>query len=139
MNDVIKIDWGSGWMQIAMTEFFPCTKSKFKKLKRIIDLDQRADQIRAQIQEYFKFTIATCDSGFKQCGKEYWRYAEEAAEFRNRISNRTKPNGGRLTEKEIKDLEKHKRFCNTVAKSAAKTAEKYKKQKAWFEEMINQI
>lgn len=139
MNEVIKIEYPRGWMQIDMTKFFPCTKPKFKKLNRIIELDWKADKIRAQIRVYFKFMISECDSSFRYYGKEYWNYAEEAAGLRNRISNGTKPNGSWLTPKEIKDLTKRKKFYDAEAKNAAKTAEKYKKQKTWFEEMIRLI
>ena len=139
MNDVIKIEYPRGWMQIDMTKFFPCTKSKFKKLIRTINLDWRADKIYAQMREYFKFMISKYDSNITQLGKNYWDCVEIAAESRDQISNGTKPNGYPLVPKDIKDLEKRKKYYDTEAKRAVKAVEKYKKQKAWFEEVMELV
>ena len=55
MNNDLYIKWETGYMNIHMDFFFPCSQQRFKKLLKVIALDwQHEDELKETLKVYFQ-------------------------------------------------------------------------------------
>lgn len=58
MDNILSIQWSSGYMAIYMPAFFPCTAGKLNKLKKYIAMDvEHAEALFKQMQAFFRKRI----------------------------------------------------------------------------------
>ena len=70
MNNDLYIKWETGYMNIHMDFFFPCSQQRFKKLLRVIALDwQHEDELKETLKIYFQNRIADLVELRKENGK----------------------------------------------------------------------
>lgn len=112
MNNDLYIKWETGYMNIHMDFFFPCSQQRFKKLLKVIALDwQHEDELKETLKVYFQNRIADLVELRKENGKKYFDFKQKAADTQRMIQSRKHPNGVSLSKEELKqaraDLKKY--------------------------------
>lgn len=103
MNNDLYIKWETGYMNIHMDFFFPCSQQQFKKLLKVIALDwQHEDELKKTFKVYFQNRIADLVELRKENGKKYFDFKQKAADTQQMIQSRKHPNGVSLSKEELK-------------------------------------
>lgn len=103
MNNDLYIKWETGYMNIHMDFFFPCSQQRFKKLLKVIALDwQHEDELKETLKVYFQNRIADLMELRKENGKKYFDFKQKAADTQRMIQSRKHPNGVSLSKEELK-------------------------------------
>lgn len=103
MNNDLYIKWETGYMNIHMDFFFPCSQQRFKKLLKVIALDwQHEDELKETLKVYFQNRIADLVELRKENGKKYFDFKQKAADTQRMIQSRKHPNGVSLSKEELK-------------------------------------
>lgn len=132
MNNDLYIKWETGYMNIHMDFFFPCSQQRFKKLLKVIALDwQHEDELKETLKVYFQNRIADLVELRKENGKKYFDFKQKAADTRRMIQSRKHPNGVSLSKEELKqaraDLQEYT-FSYKKALSDANSNLKFKEK-----------
>ena len=132
MNTDLYIEWETGYMNIHMDFFFPCSQQRFKKLLKVIALDwQHEDELKETLKVYFQNRIADLVELRKENGKKYFDFKQKAADTQRMIQSRKHPNGVSLSKEELKqaraDLQEYT-FSYKKALSDANSNLKFKEK-----------
>lgn len=132
MNNDLYIKRETGYMNIHMDFFFPCSQQRFKKLLKVIALDwQHEDELKETLKVYFQNRIADLVELRKENGKKYFDFKQKAADTQRMIQSRKHPNGVSLSKEELKqaraDLQEYT-FSYKKALSDANSNLKFKEK-----------
>lgn len=132
MNNDLYTKWETGYMNIHMDFFFPCSQQRFKKLLKVIALDwQHEDELKETLKVYFQNRIADLVELRKENGKKYFDFKQKAADTQRMIQSRKHPNGVSLSKEELKqaraDLQEYT-FSYKKALSDANSNLKFKEK-----------
>lgn len=132
MNNDLYIKWETGYMNIHMDFFFPCSQQRFKKLLKVIALDwQHEDELKETLKVNFQNRIADLVELRKENGKKYFDFKQKAADTQRMIQSRKHPNGVSLSKEELKqaraDLQEYT-FSYKKALSDANSNLKFKEK-----------
>lgn len=132
MNNDLYIKCETGYMNIHMDFFFPCSQQRFKKLLKVIALDwQHEDELKETLKVYFQNRIADLVELRKENGKKYFDFKQKAADTQRMIQSRKHPNGVSLSKEELKqarvDLQEYT-FSYKKALSDANSNLKFKEK-----------
>ena len=132
MNNDLYIKWETGYMNIHLDFFFPCSQQRFKKLLKVIALDwQHEDELKETLKVYFQNRIADLVELRKENGKKYFDFKQKAADTQRMIQSRKHPNGVSLSKEELKqaraDLQEYT-FSYKKALSDANSNLKFKEK-----------
>ena len=132
MHNDLYIKWETGYMNIHMDFFFPCSQQRFKKLLKVIALDwQHEDELKETLKVYFQNRIADLVELRKENGKKYFDFKQKAADTQRMIQSRKHPNGVSLSKEELKqaraDLQEYT-FSYKKALSDANSNLKFKEK-----------
>lgn len=132
MNNDLYIKWETGYMNIHMDFFFPCSQQRFKKLLKVIALDwQHEDELKETSKVNFQNRIADLVELRKENGKKYFDFKQKAADTQRMIQSRKHPNGVSLSKEELKqaraDLQEYT-FSYKKALSDANSNLKFKEK-----------
>lgn len=132
MNNDLYIKWETGYMNIHMDFFFPCSQQRFKKLLKVIALDwQHEDELKETLKVYFQNRIADLVELRKENGKKYFDFKQKAADTQRMIQSRKHPNGVSLSKEKLKqaraDLQEYT-FSYKKALSDANSNLKFKEK-----------
>lgn len=132
MNNDLYIKWETGYMNIHMDFFFPCSQQRFKKLLKVIALDwQHEDELKETLKVYFQNRIADLVELRKENGKKYSDFKQKAADTQRMIQSRKHPNGVSLSKEELEqaraDLQEYT-FSYKKALSDANSNLKFKEK-----------
>lgn len=131
------IKWETGYMNIHMDFFFPCSQQRFKKLLKVIALDwQHEDELKETLKVYFQNRISDLVELRKENGKKYFDFKQKAADTQRMIQSRKHPNGVSLSKEELKQARADLKDIQSAAKQALSDANSNLKFKNWFEKQL---
>lgn len=134
MNNDLYIKWETGHMNIHLDFFFPCSKTRFKKLLKIIALDwQHETELKEYLKVYFQKRIADLTELWKENSKKYYENKQKDADTEGLIESRKHPNGLPVSKKELKQAKADLRRYRDNWQKALASAKKNKKFKEQFE------
>lgn len=137
MNNDLYIKWETGYMNIHMDFFFPCSQQRFKKLLKVIALDwQHEDELKETLKVYFQNRIADLVELRKENGKKYFDFKQKAAVTQQMIQSRKHPNGVSLSKEELKQTRADLKEYTSSYKKALSDANSNLKFKNWFEKQL---
>lgn len=137
MNNDLYIKWETGYMNIHMDFFFPCSQQRFKKLLKVIALDwQHEDELKETLKVYFQNRIADLVELRKENGKKHFDLKEQIVEKQRIINSRTRTNGSKMTKEELDQLRLELKDIQGAAKQALSDANSNLKFKNWFEKQL---
>lgn len=86
MGQILYIKWETGYMNINLDVFFPCTKVKFNKLLKVIELDwAHRDELRETLKVYFQERIPLLPKEAEELRRKAAEYRKEAAKIKEQI------------------------------------------------------
>ncbi len=131
------IKWETGYMNIHMDFFFPCSQQRFKKLLKVIALDwQHEDELKETLKVYFQNRISDLVELQKENGKKYFDFKQKAVDTQRMIQSRKHPNGVSLSKEELKQARADLKDIQSAAKQALSDANSNLKFKNWFEKQL---
>lgn len=131
------IKWETGYMNIHMDFFFPCSQQRFKKPLKVIALDwQHEDELKETLKVYFQNRISDLVELRKENGKKYFDFKQKAADTQRMIQSRKHPNGVSLSKEELKQARADLKDIQSAAKQALSDANSNLKFKNWFEKQL---
>ncbi len=131
------IKWETGYMNIHMDFFFPCSQQRFKKLLKVIALDwQHEDELKETLKVYFQNRISDLVELRKENGKKYFDFKQKEADTQRMIQSRKHPNGVSLSKEELKQARADLKDIQSAAKQALSDANSNLKFKNWFEKQL---
>lgn len=137
MNNDLYIKWETGYMNIHMDFFFPCSQQRFKKLLKVIALDwQHEDELKETLKVYFQNRISDLVELRKENGKKYFDFKQKAADTQRMIQSRKHPNGVSLSKEELKQARADLKEYTSSYKKALSDANSNLKFKNWFEKQL---
>lgn len=137
MNNDLYIKWETGYMNIHMDFFFPCSQYRFKKLLKVIALDwQHEDELKETLKVYFQNRIADLVELRKENGKKHFDLKKQIAEKQRIINSRTRTDGSKMTKEELDQLRLELKNIQGAAKQALSDANSNLKFKNWFEKQL---
>jgi post-segregation antitoxin (ccd killing protein) len=137
MMEDLYIKWETGYMNIHMDFFFPCSQQRFKKLLKVIALDwQHEDELKETLKVYFQNRISDLVELRKENGKKYFDFKQKAADTQRMIQSRKHPNGVSLSKEELKQARADLKDIQSAAKQALSDANSNLKFKNWFEKQL---
>lgn len=96
--DILKINWITGYIELNVNEFFPCTQEKGKKIFPLICRwcsDETVGELKAALeskisdlkatQEMLANKIATCPAGCRQYKAEFKRHQAQIQKYERNI------------------------------------------------------
>nr|DAY85425.1 MAG TPA: hypothetical protein [Caudoviricetes sp.] len=137
MMEDLYIKWETGYMNIHMDFFFPCSQQRFKKPLKVIALDwQHEDELKETLKVYFQNRISDLVELRKENGKKYFDFKQKAADTQRMIQSRKHPNGVSLSKEELKQARADLKDIQSAAKQALSDANSNLKFKNWFEKQL---
>jgi post-segregation antitoxin (ccd killing protein) len=137
MMEDLYIKWETGYMNIHMDFFFPCSQQRFKKLLKVIALDwQHEDELKETLKVYFQNRISDLVELQKENGKKYFDFKQKAVDTQRMIQSRKHPNGVSLSKEELKQARADLKDIQSAAKQALSDANSNLKFKNWFEKQL---
>lgn len=137
MNNDLYIKWETGYMNIHMDFFFPCSQQRFKKLLKVIALDwQHEDELKETLKVYFQNRIAALVELWKSNSKKYYDYRQKAADTKEQIDSGKHPNGLPLSKEEMKQAKADFRAYTAAYQKALADGKQNKRFKERFEKYL---
>lgn len=105
MKNQIYISWGTGKEGIFyLPGFFPCTQARLKKFVKLLktDFETRDENINTCIR-YLEDTIENLDASMQELKHQYNKTCSAYEYAKQRVTDRTHPNGLPLKRSELKD------------------------------------
>lgn len=137
MNNDLYIKWETGYMNIHMDFFFPCSQQRFKKLLKVIALDwQHEDELKETLKVYFQNRIAALVELWKSNSKKYYDYRQKAADTKEQIDSGKHPHGLPLSKEEMKQAKADFRAYTAAYQKALADGKQNKRFKERFEKYL---
>lgn len=138
MEQILYIKWETGYMNINMDRFFPCTKAKFNKLLKIIELDwQHRDELRETLKVYFQERIPNLPKEAEELRNKAATYRMKAADLKEQIkADRKERKKKGLAPDPFSRLEAEYESNIVQAQTAEREAKYLQQSKARFEEYL---
>ena len=137
MNNDLYIKWETGYMNIHMDFFFPCSQQLIKKLLKVIALDwQHEDELKETLKVYFQNRIAALVELWKSNSKKYYDYRQKAADTKEQIDSGKHPNGLPLSKEEMKQAKADFRAYTAAYQKALADGKQNKRFKERFEKYL---
>ncbi len=105
--DTIKVGIENGSMTINIDNFFPCNRSQFNKLFKIIRRSSWLNDgrsIAGQLEQNFTDRIQENEALKAGYAKRYFNNMQVHADYERMVGSGKHPNGNPLTKKELKHL-----------------------------------
>lgn len=138
MEQILYIKWKNGYMNINMDRFFPCTKVKFNKLLKVIELDwQHRDELRETLKVYFQERVLNLPKEAKELRNKASIHRMKAADLKEQIKADKKERKKKgLAPDSFNRLEAEYENNIVQAQKAEREAKRIQQSKARFEEYL---
>lgn len=136
MNDLY-IEWETGYMNIHMDFFFPCSIQNFKKLLKIVCMDwKHEEELKEKLKVYFQNRISELVDLWKENRRKYYDFKQKEADTKNLIESKKHPNGLPVSKDELKQAKADLKQYTAGWKKALSDAKKNKRFKEQFEKYL---
>lgn len=140
-----------GCIRLKIEGFFPCAKSKFKKLLQIIEMAAKKDEILKQLQLAFPERVKQLEikeaeymAIAKDYGKDFFSEMQEAADLKSQLKTGKYPNGVTIPvylranmKDSIKDHKERAKTAESYARENLNKAKACKKGQMQMQELIS--
>lgn len=126
METVVRIEWGSGHMDLVLDRFFPTTTKNLNVIRKaVIEAYWWKDPgqpVWPRIRSWIEDELPRCDQQARDWGERYLDAKQETADLKARIRDKKEPNGLPIGNEKLKRL----RFCaNELKRDAAEYKRNY--------------
>lgn len=135
MEKILHIRWYSGYMDIRMNAFFPCSQKKWKELLKIVRMDNNAYERMEDIIDFFRAQAVEREQDWKTESKLFWQYHQKEVDLKTLVETRKFPNGLPLNAEQVKQAKADLKETTAQKRERERWAKQAKKDKEWFEKM----
>lgn len=136
----LRIEYDRGKMLINMDNFFPTSKTRLKKLLKIIDLDyEHKDELIEHLKEFFREQITVYKAEFESNGKKYWKYKQLSADTGRMVKSRKRSSGVRLSDEELEEEKNRLDTYKAAAKKYLSVAKRYQRGHKQYKELLEYL
>lgn len=131
MKETVDITYNGGYghMTIVVAKFFPTSKARIDKLKKIIDMDwEHREQVWVDIRERLKEVLPELETEKKKEAHTFFHYNEEVVWLKNRLKDKTSPQGVKLTKEQLEEYREKKKRFGEIARKAKSDFNRIQKQ-----------
>lgn len=105
--EILKFDWRNdtrGSIAIVMDEFFPCSKTKIKKLLKLVNFSDCSQDLVKQIEGFLSSQLLKFKSQAKQYSNDYLSHHQNVTDLSEIIESGRYPNGVQVRPNELRGL-----------------------------------
>lgn len=88
----LRIKYDRGKMVVILNNFFPTSRTRLKKLLKVIDLDyEHRDELIEHLKQFFSEQIPVYKAEFESNGKKYLEYKQLSADTGRMVKSKKRP------------------------------------------------
>lgn len=100
------INYPRGRMVIRLDEFFPTSQARFKKLLKIMEMDNDFEQNLIVLEQFFEEKLEKLKESKVSFAKSYWKYNQDVADITEQVKSKKFPNGVSMTKLQVDQSKK---------------------------------
>ena len=136
----LRIKYDSGKMVVILNNFFPTSRTRLKKLLKVIDLDyEHRDELIEHLKQFFSEQIPVYKAEFESNGKKYLEYKQLSADTGRMVKSKKRPSGVGLSEEELKQEKERLKTYKEAAKKYLSAAKKFQRGQKQYSELLEYL
>lgn len=136
----LRIKYDRGKMVVILNNFFPTSRTRLKKLLKVIDLDyEHKDELIEHLKQFFSEQIPVYKAEFESNGKKYLEYKQLSADTGRMVKSKKRPSGVGLSEEELKQEKERLKTYKEAAKKYLSAAKKFQRGQKQYSELLEYL
>lgn len=136
----LRIKYDRGKMVVILDNFFPTSRTRLKKLLKVIDLDyEHSDELIEQLKQFFSEQIPVYKAEFESNGRKYLEYQQLSADTGRMVKSKKRPSGVRLSDEELKQEKERLNTYKEAAKKYLGAAKKFQRGHKQYTELLEYL
>lgn len=136
----LRIKYDRGKMVVILNNFFPTSRTRLKKLLKVIDLDyEHRDELIEHLKQFFSEQIPVYKAEFESNGKTYLEYKQLSADTGRMVKSKKRPSGVGLSEEELKQEKERLKTYKEAAKKYLSAAKKFQRGQKQYSELLEYL
>lgn len=136
----LRIKYDRGKMVVILNNFFPTSRTRLKKLLKVIDLDyEHRDELIEHLKQFFSEQIPVYKAEFESNGKKYLEYKQLSADTGRMVKSKKRPSGVGLSEEELKQEKERLKTYKEAAKKYLSAAKKFQRGQKQYSELLEYL
>lgn len=136
----LRIKYDRGKMIVILNNFFPTSRTRLKKLLKVIDLDyEHRDELIEHLKQFFSEQIPVYKAEFESNGKKYLEYKQLSADTGRMVKSKKRPSGVGLSEEELKQEKERLTTYKEAAKKYLSAAKKFQRGQKQYSELLEYL
>lgn len=136
----LRIKYDRGKMVVIMNNFFPTSRTRLKKLLKVIDLDyEHRDELIEHLKQFFSEQIPVYKAEFESNGKKYLEYKQLSADTGQMVKSKKRPSGVGLSEEELKQEKERLKTYKEAAKKYLSAAKRFQRGQKQYSELLEYL
>ncbi len=136
----LRIKYDRGKMVVILNNFFPTSRTRLKKLLKVIDLDyEHRDELIEHLKQFFSEQIPVYKAEFESNGKKYLQYQQLSADTGRMVKSKKRPSGVRLSDEELKQEKERLKTYKEAAKKYLSAAKRFQRGQKQYSELLEYL
>lgn len=136
----LRIKYDRGKMVVILNNFFPTSRTRLKKLLKVIDLDyEHRDELIEHLKQFFSSQIPVCKAEFESNGKKHLKYQQLSADTGRMVKSKKRPSGVRLSDEELKQEKERLKTYKEAAKKYLSAAKRFQRGQKQYSELLEYL
>lgn len=136
----LRIKYDRGKMVVILNNFFPTSRTRLKKLLKVINLDyEHRDELIEHLKQFFSEQIPVYKAEFESNGKKYLEYKQLSADTGRMVKSKKRPSGVGLSEEELKQEKERLKTYKEAAKKYLSAAKKFQRGQKQYSELLEYL
>lgn len=136
----LRIKYDRGKMVVILNNFFPTSRTRLKKLLKVIDLDyEHRDELIEHLKQFFSEQIPVYKAEFESNGKKYLEYKQLSADTGRMVKSKKHPSGVRLSDEELKQEKERLNTYKEATKKYLSAAKKFQRGQKQYSELLEYL
>lgn len=136
----LRIKYDRGKMVVILNNFFPTSRTRLKKLLKVIDLDyEHRDELIEHLKQFFSEQIPVYKAEFESNGKKYLEYKQLSADTGRMVKSKKRPSGVRLSDEELKQEKERLNTYKDATKKYLSAAKKFQRGQKQYSELLEYL
>ena len=127
-------------MVVILNNFFPTSRTRLKKLLKVIDLDyEHRDELIEHLKQFFSEQIPVYKAEFESNGTKYLEYKQLSADTGQMVKSKKRPSGVGLSEEELKQEKERLKTYKEAAKKYLSAAKRFQRGQKQYSELLEYL
>ena len=136
----LRIKYDRGKMVVILNNFFPTSRTRLKKLLKVIDLDyEHRDELIEHLKQFFSEQIPVYKAEFESNGKKYLQYKQLSADTGRMVKSKKRPSGVGLSDEELKQEKERLKTYKEATKKYLSAAKRFQRGQKQYSELLEYL